>query len=953
MAATPGSDHWRKLEELFYGALDLEPSERPAFLDRSCGSDFELREEVEILLNSSDRTWGFFQRPLRAIAGQVTAASDFFVQRIGDYKVIRPLGEGGMGKVYLAARADELYEQQVAIKLVQAGTGHTGDLLLRFSAERQILANLVHPNIARLLDAGIAADGSPYLVMEYIQGVPIDQYVASHALPIRQRLELFRTVCSAVEYAHRNLVVHRDIKPANILVTREGVPKLLDFGIAKLLLRTGATDAKLTRATERLMTPEYASPEQARGHTITTATDVYSLGGLLYALLAGRSPFKLVSRDPLEIARIICERSPTRPSSADHDHASLPKGDEAKLKGDLDNIVLKALRKEPERRYATVAEFSEDVRRYLEGYPLQAGSNAWTYRAAKFVARHKVAMTAAVLMTLAIVGFSIGMGWLARNANRERNKAEQQRLRAEQEAEFLSGLFKSATPDAQRGKTITARDVLDLGARRIDRELSGQPEVRAAMLDSIGSSYVALGLYDQAQPLLEQAYLIRKQRLGNENLDVAESASNLAMVARGQGHYSKEEALLREALAIREKLAKGNSALLGETLANLGECLYLQSRAQDAEPALRKAIAVSPENTVVIAGARNYLALVLEKRGAYEEATQLLRSAAEISAQNEGTDSPDYLVAMHNLATAEGTLGNLSEAETTERKVLEIRQRVSGKEHPDTTYSLNNLGSILLERGDWPAAEPYLKESLEINRKQLGEKHPRVATSLNNWGRVLQAKGDYNGAEKYYRQALSLLQENKAGESWGAARIEANLGLLQLDRGDYVGAERYAQQALDLRRKLGGDQNPDFASSLIDVGVARFFQGDASGAEPLLRQALEIRKKVFLSVGCAHIVAAEVRLGEVLTAEGKLPEAEPILRHAVQSAHSSAFTLLSWQVAEAESALGVCLARMNQTAEARSLIQKSSDALKTHPEAAFRRQALERSAGALALAAHP
>ena len=944
MAANPRSDHWRKLEELFYAALDLAQPDRASFLDRSCGTDSELRREVEILLRSSGETWGFFQKPLEEVAGRVAATSDFFGQRIGAYKISRLLGEGGMGKVYLAARADDLYQQQVAIKLVQGGTGRTRDLLLRFSAERQILANLAHPNIARLLDAGIAANGSPYLVMEYIEGEAIDKYVAAGGLSIRDRLELFRTVCAAVEYAHRNLVVHRDIKPANILVTQEGAPKLLDFGIAKLIQSShdpgGDSTTVLTRATERLMTPEYASPEQARGQAITTATDVYALGGLLYALLTGRPPFKLASRDPLEVAQIICERPPTRPSSAEHDHATLPRGEEAKLKGDLDNIVLKALRKEPELRYATVAEFSEDVQRYLEGYPLQAGSNAWSYRAGKFIRRHKMAVTAALLMTLAIVGFSVGMGLLAQRASREKDKAEQ-------EAQFLSGLFQAATPDAERGKTITARDVLDLSAQRIDRELAGQPEVRAAMLHNIGLSYYALGLYDQARPLLEQAYLLRKSTLGDNNLATAESTEHFAEVLRLQGKYSQAEPLLRQALAVRQKLLAANDKLVGESLSDLGECLHLESKDHDAEPVLRRAVVALPPHTLQAADAQDYLALVVEAGGHYDEGAQLLRASSATIGQLKGTDSPDYLITMHNLAGALMELGNFGEAETMERQVLATRQRVSGPEHPDTTYSLNNLGWLLLEKGEWAAAEPFVKQTLEINRKRLGEKHPRLAASLNNWARLQQGKGDYAEAEKYFRQALTLLEDNKSGESWSAAKIKANLGFLQLDRGDYPGAELYSRQALDLRRKLGGDDNPDVASSLLDVGVERSFQGDLSGAETLLRQALEIRKKL---VPPTHfrVIAAEVRLGEVLTAEGKLDEADSLLREAVKSAYNSPFPLVPWQVAEAESALGVSLARREQMEEARALIQKSNNALKTHPEAALRKQALSRAASVMA-----
>ena len=947
MTATPGDNHWNELEELFHAALALAPTDRTAFLDRACSDNYALRSEVQMLLDSSEKSWGFFQNVWQTAAQNVAGISDPIGQHIGNYTIVGLLGMGGMGEVYLAERADDLYQQRVAIKLVRTGIGRTSELLLRFSGERQILANLAHPNIARLLDAGITPEGSPYLVMEHIEGIPIDQYVASRRLSLMDRLKLFRQVCAAVEYAHRNLVVHRDIKPANILVTKDGTPKLLDFGIAKLLQSEGASPPALTRATERLMTPEYASPEQARGQTITTATDVYALGALLYALLAGRPPFRIESKDPLEVAKIICEQPPTRPSASVQAESTLPAGDTRKLKGDLDNIVLKTLRKEPEKRYTTVAELSEDVRRYLEGYPLQGGSNAWNYRATKFIQRHMIGVVAATLMMSAIVVFSIAMGVLAQQATRERNKARQEQLKSEQETKFLSGLFNAATPDAERGKTISARDILDLSAKRIDRELTTEPEVRAAMLNSIGASYLALGLYSQAQPLLEEAYSLRRLQPGTQSLDFAESASNLAMAQRGLGKYPKEEGLLREALEVREKLAPDNAALLGDTLSNLGECLYLQSHFQDAESVLRRAIAVSPENTPIMAGAKNYLALVLEREGGYEEAVGLLRSSVEMTARNEGTDSPDYLVAMHNLAAAQSTLGNLLEAEATERKVLEIRQRVSGKEHPDTTYSLNNLGWILLEQGDAADAEPYLKEGLEINRKQLGDKHPRVATSLTNWARILQAKGDYSGADKAYREALAILEENKALQSWQASRIETNLGTLELDRGDYASAERHFRQALELRRNLGGTTNPDFASSLIDVAVARAFQVDPGGAETLLRQALEIRKTLFASVGQLRIVAVQVRLGEALTDEGKLDEAEIILRQATQLAHTSPVPLAPWQVAEADSALGVCLERRGQMGEARKLLQNSNAVLKTYPDAALRKRALQRASASL------
>ena len=944
MPAGLGKDHWQVLEEIFYAAVELDPSARREYLDSACLENAALRSEVELLLSSADKTWGFFQKPWQAAAQQVAPRNQRIGERIGAYEVTGTLGEGGMGKVYLARRADELYEQKVAIKLVQTGAGYVRDLLMRFASERQILANLAHPNISRLLDAGLTADGFPYLVLEYIDGVPIDKYVAAKHLPLNERLAMFRDVCSAVSYAHANLVIHRDIKPANILVTAEGVPKLLDFGIAKLLQPApmGNASAGLTTATERLMTPEYASPEQARGETVTTATDVYALGGLLYALFAGRPPFKVASTDPLEVARVICERPPTRPSATMEEESSLPAPDRKRLRGDLDNIVLKALRKEPEKRYASVGDLSEDIRRYLEGFPLQAGSQAWTYALQKFVLRHTAAVSFAALMAIAVIGFSIAMGVLAQRARRERAHAVREQQKSEQEAGFLSSLFRSATPDVERGKTITARDVLDLSTGRAHRELAAQPDLRAAMLNSIGDSYVALGLYPQAEPLLTEAYNLRKQAAGSGSLESAQSASSLAEVRNAQARYKEQEALVREALGIRERLLGEAHPLTAESLLSLGECLYLQSRTKEAEPILRRAVAIGPTDSDNQAGAKNFLALVIEKRGATEEAAQLLRSASSTLRRTQGADSPDYLTSMHNLAGALRDLGDLNGAEATERAVLQTRLRVDGPDHPHTTFSLNMLGWILLEKGDWLAAEPYLKQAYEANRKRLGDQHPRLAVSLNNLGQVYEEKGDYRTAEKYLNEGLTILEANKLSESWNAAKIKDNLGILAMDRGDYVNAARFAEEALETQRKLGGANNPDAATSLIGAGMARFLGHDFAGAEARLREAVDIRKQSFPD-GHPQIVAAQVRLGEVLASEGKASDAEPLLRAASAAAHRSPFPLPPWQVAEADNALGACLARMGRISEAVPLLRTSLESLKKHPQATIRKLDLPRT----------
>src|SRR5215472_7127991 len=421
MTPAPGpASNWIRVEKLFYETLELEPGQRSAFLDQQCEDDLALRREIESLLDFSDKSLDFLHEPIQQTANHLAGDAERAGSEVGAYRLIRVLGEGGMGKVYLAARADELYRQEVAIKLMRTGWRLSRAMLLRFSAERQILANLNHPNIARLFDGGITLDGLPYLVIEYVDGVPIDEYCRRNQLSVSERLKLFSVVCAAVEYAHQNLVVHRDIKPRNILVTEEGEPKLLDFGIAKLLDHDSEAPA-LTQTAERVLTPEYASPEQIRGDSVTTSTDVYGLGVLLYELLAGSRPFQLQTQSPLEAMRVICQESADPPSkriAADSESSNSKLS--LRVHEELDHIVLMAIRKEPERRYVSVAALARDVEAYLAGYPVQARSDTWSYRGGKFVLRHKIAVVTAAVALVALVAFSIGMGVLARRASRAR-----------------------------------------------------------------------------------------------------------------------------------------------------------------------------------------------------------------------------------------------------------------------------------------------------------------------------------------------------------------------------------------------------------------------------------------------------------------------------------------------------------------------------------------------------
>ena len=928
MSSTDGAIDWRKLEELFHGALELDPIERSRYLERSCGDDAALRSEVESLIAFSGGTMESLKVPVESVAQSLAWRQTG--QEIGPYRLTRLLGDGG--QVYLAERSDHLYDQQVAIKLMHAGLKQAGAMLLRFSAERQILANLNHPNIARLLDAGITNDGVPYLVMEYIDGLHIDQYCRTNGLSAHAILELFLAVCSAVEYAHKSLVIHRDLKPANIVVNAEGVPKLLDFGIAKLL-DVDAGDA-LTRVTERIMTPEYASPEQVRGEPVTTATDVYALGVLLFELLSGERPFRMDQKSPLEIIQVICEQQPQPPSSvaAAREFAE-GRSRDGRLNRDLDNIVLMAMRKESSRRYAGVSVFAADIHAYLEGYPVQARTDRWSYRSQKFVLRHKAGVTAAVLVGLALVGFSIGMGVLADRANRAR-------LTAERETQFLNTIFQAATPDQAKGKPVMARDLLDQGTKRIDSELAGQPDLQATMLDNVGRAYRAIGLYSQASSLLDRAFQIRRRLFGRDSLEAASTEDALATALRLQGQFAQADPYFRDALAVRERHVGMNNNVVAESMTNLGECLYWEDRAPEAESTLRQALAINRGLAEDAGGSvRNYLALAIEREGKFPEAAQLLREAVEITRKSKGPESSDYMVSLHNYAGAMIDSGDLDAAESTERQVLALREAVFGRDHPDVFYPLNNLGFILLEKGAWKQAIPILDRTVELSRKVgIGQ---QLATALANRARARQQGGDYAGAERDLSEAGELAGDGAAQASWTSAKITAVRGSLAFERGNYKAAADFAHRAMDMQRGLGGDETPAYAASLVNLGDALLFEPDLVDAEAAYRQALLIRRKRF-NPGNPVTTVAQTRLSETLLREGKTGEAEPLLQQAFAAARNEPFPRPAWETAEIDFALGACLRARGQTAEGDKLLQTSEYSLRDHPQRPFRWPAIAR-----------
>ena len=645
VANMSNTDH-KSLDEIVREALTRSPDEQLSYIREACATDNELYttalERLSSAYGSEGPTDIAPSDPLPDPAGEL----------IGPYRVVRSLGRGGMGEVFLAERADQQFRQHVAIKLVRRGllSRHVQG---RLRLERQILATLDHPNIARLFDGGTTTEGTPYIVMEYVDGQPIDIYADQRALTIEQRLRLFMTVCSAVHRAHQNLVVHRDLKPSNILVTTDGVPKLLDFGIAKLLDdRQMMHTMAVTQADIRVMTPDHASPEQIRGEPITTASDIYVLGVLLYELLSGYKPFVLKGNRLAELEQAICEQTPLSPSATIANAISgglssvqgiaaergvTPAKLRRQLSGDLDNIVLMAMRKEPDRRYSSVEQFAADVDRYLRGLPVIARADAWSYRTGKFVRRHAVVVGLSFAFVALLIGFTITTVIQSANIRYERDVAQAERARAQAEQEraeavrdFLVDSFTRADPARARGKDITALEILGSGATRITKELRSQPKLQADLLDTIGTVYLSLGQTADAQPLIEQALSVRRSLYGAENLEVARSLYSLNRVYAAKGDLQTSERLADESLAIHRKLTGDRSLETAGSLCRLGVIKAQQGELGSAEALFNQCLTIrverlGPDHEQVTVPLDN-LATIARDRQDYEQAESLYRT---------------------------------------------------------------------------------------------------------------------------------------------------------------------------------------------------------------------------------------------------------------------------------------------------------------------------------------
>ena len=769
----------QRVFELLDEALERSPEDRRAFLDEACGDDPELRQEVEDLLETESES-GFLTEP----AFDVHAEDASIGRSIEHYRLVELLDRGGMGSVYLAERED--FVQRVALKLIRRGLDVDDVFVRRFHNERQILARLEHPHIARLLDGGTTVDRLPYFVMEYVEGEPIDRYCQTHELSIEERLELFRKVCAAVQFAHQNLVVHRDLKPGNILVSADGEPKLLDFGIAKLLDDDLADQTVATLEGQGLMTPRYASPEQIRREPITTASDVYSLGVLLYELLTGLDPYGVDTTRSDEIARAVCDKEPDRPStavrrrSAETETASTalePGKLRSRLTGDLDSVVLKAMRKEPEQRYGSVERLSEDIHRHLAGLPVAARTGTFRYRAGKFVRRHWLAMVvvAAFLLLLLASSTAVTVFWqravgALKLAEIQKQEAETERQKAKDALDFVVDLFREADPNRTKIRDLTALELLERGWESAFDQLETKPELLIEVSGVLGDVFRNLGDYEAAAELMKLSLDTARERYEDNDSEVAKRLNNLAVFELTRYRFTEAEEYLREALIIRRQLGQEGADLFK---------------------------------------VKTNLASALTSLGEHEEAERLYREVLdariELHVPRFGEHDQNVATSRHHLGAFYFNTGNLKEAETELQQALTARQQAEERRPTSEASILDLLGSVAAARGEPDQAEKLYNKALSIRLDRLGEDHAAVASTRKNLAALFAAR-DPRRAREYLKEASRILSQTHP-DGWEVAETMSIQGLILMAEGYPTKAEPLLVDGYQLLKKRRSERS--------------------------------------------------------------------------------------------------------------------------------------------------
>jgi eukaryotic-like serine/threonine-protein kinase len=808
---------WDRVQELFHSAVGLAPAEREALLTKT--GDAELASEVLTLLAGHDRSG--------PVSAAEPAAGGDEPGRIGAFRIERRIGEGGMSVVYQAEREGDGFRQRVALKLARAGYADP-ELAQRLAAERRILARLEHPGIARLIDGGTTEAGQPYFAMEYVDGTSLLAHAEENRLPLAERLRLFLSVCEAVQYAHQQFVVHRDLKPTNILVTAAGQPKLLDFGIASLLDRPGAEGAAAP-----WLTPAYASPEQVWGDPVGPLSDVYSLGVVLYELVAGCRPYDLASRSSLEIARVILEKIPDPPSRT-------PGG--RGLGRDLDSIVLKAMAKSPAQRYRSVAELADDLERYRTGHPVQAHGRGTRYRFGKVVRRHRWAAAAVAVAVVSLVGGAGVALWQAATARAALARAELALAESEESQGLLYELFESNDPAVSGGRPITAPEMMERGLHRAE-QLQDQPALQSRMLTSIGRVYNGLSEPVKASAVLEQAVAAGRAGFGDRSPELVEPLRHLARAYRDQGRLDQADSCYQLALGIVQADHGHVHPLVADVLLDLarvaldrgeneaGRRLVLEAR--EIRRATLGANSPAVAATIVIMGS-------IERRTAhYREAERLYREALDMYRAARGSWDGDVAAARLQIAMLlRDHLGDLEEARVEARKAVLIQRRVLGPTHPSRTWGLMTLALTEERLGHREPAESLVRESLQLATEAYGPNHPAVIDGMFSLAAFLARQGEDAEALRLGREALAMARRwPDAGQGVLPGALQ-NMAGVELVVGRPLDGDRHAREAFDLLAPvLGPDHLGRLNELLADLALARH---DSAGAARYLRQAHRI-----------------------------------------------------------------------------------------------------------------
>jgi tetratricopeptide (TPR) repeat protein len=893
-------DQWERTKQILEEALRVSAEERSSFLDVACGNDQELRAEVESLIAAHEQAGSQFLAAAVLDIFELTSPtipSHAPLNRIiGNYRLIEEIGRGGMGQVWLAEQTAPV-QRRVALKLINAGM-YDDELLKRFQLERQSLAMMDHPSIAKVFDAGATPEGRLYFVMEYVAGVPITDYCDQKKLRIPERLELFIKVCEGVQHAHQKAIIHRDLKPANILVAEvdgKPVPRIIDFGLAKAINR-GITEETLhTRIGNFVGTPGYMSPEQCdpASRDIDTRTDVYSLGVVLYVLLTGSVPFETKEwkdRPFDEMLRRLREQDPVRPSTkVSADHHSLASTAEARgtepkqlvsaLRGDLDWITMKAVDRDRARRYPTPSDLATDIRRYLNHEVVLAVPPELAYRARKFARQHRgVLVTASAFALVLITAALISV--------RQSIRASKEAAVAQAVTDFLrNDLLAQASAARQSGPAtkpdpdLKVRTALDRAAERIKDKFAKQPEVEASIRGTMGWTYSELGLYPEARRQLERALELQRKVLGEDNPMTLGTKNSLGWTARLQGKYPEAEALLTQTLAARRRvLGPEHRDTLGSMndLAVLyrDEGKYRQAEVLDDQVLEIRRRLLGPDHPETMTSMSNLAEVYLDE-GRYQQAEALENQALEVKRRVLGPEHPETLICISDLAGVYYQEGRYAQAEALDNQVLEIQRRVLGPEHRGTLNSMTDLAIVYSDEGKYAQAEGLDSQVLEIRRRLQGRDHPETLASMDNLAVDYAQEGKYAQAEALFNQTLAITKRVEGPEHPDTLLFMTDFAAMYQRKGDYTLAQKYADLALAGRRRALGSEDSDTMASAADLALAYISQGRFAESAPLAREAMETDRKK--QPDDWQRFRAESLLGASLAGQKKYAEAEPLL----------------------------------------------------------------------------